>query len=123
MKQPIAIAFSDFHTAKWKQFNDKNQRTLQPYDIINIIVNKAKQLNVPVVFGGDWNDHPKHMDNMVMQVTAAVKNRLQEKGVVIIGIDGNHDFDKVNTIKINARGFFSHLSILSPENFVCVNFK
>lgn len=122
MKHPIAIAFSDFHTAKWKQFNDKNQRTLQPYDIINIIINKTKQLNVPLLFAGDWNDHPKHMDNQVMQVTAAIAYRLTEKNVAIIGIDGNHDFDKVNTIKVNARGFFSHLSVLNP-NFICVNFK
>lgn len=121
---PIALTFSDFHTAKWKQFNDKNQRTLQGHSIISELIKACNKYNVNhLLFPGDWNDHPKHMDNEVMQVLTASKVELEDNGIIIVGIDGNHDFSGVNSIEKNLRGFFSHLSILSPHQFIAVNFN
>lgn len=121
--KPIALAFSDFHTAKWKQFNDNQQRTLQPFNIINKMVKMAQQLNIKTfLFSGDLNDHPKHVDNEVMGIWARLKLHLQPLDIKVYGIDGNHDFSEVNTIDKNIKGFFTHLSVLT-EQFFCVNFK
>lgn len=123
MIKPIAVVFSDFHTAKWKQFNETQQRTIQPYVIWSKIEQDMLDLDVKyALFAGDWNDHPKHMDNEVMQVSASIGSALETSDLGIIGIDGNHDFSKVNSIDKNIRGFFSHLSVLN-HHFICVNFK
>lgn len=121
--KPIGIIFSDFHTAKWKQFNENHSRTLQPAYIFQELIKACHKLNIDnLLFGGDWNDHPKHMDNEVMQVSATIGDLLQINQINLIGIDGNHDFSKVNSLEKDIRGFFSHLSVLN-KRFICVNFK
>lgn len=121
--KPIALAFSDFHTAKWKQFNQDHSRTLQPFDIMSRLRKACVKYKVnTLLFAGDWNDHPKHVDNEVLQVWSEINMGLEVKDLLIVGIEGNHDFDKINTIRKNISGFFSHLTSFS-KHFICVNYK
>lgn len=122
-RKPLFLAFSDFHTAKWKQFNDNNGRTCQPHKIMLILKQKCIDLGINLMlFPGDWNDHPKHMDNEVMEVNASIAGILNYNEIDIVGIDGNHDFSRVNSIQKDVKGFFNHLQHLN-KHFICVNFE
>lgn len=122
MTEEIALIFSDFHLANWKQFNNKEYRLKVSLIIAEQLCKIAWDKDIDVLFSGDLIDHPKHMDNIVMEYMTLIDHQIKLSGHPWLGIDGNHDLYKINTFDNRSNGYFSHLSKLSTS-FICVNFQ
>lgn len=108
----IGVAFSDLHMANWKQFNHDKQRLNQPLYVINKVRVKALKYDIPMLFAGDLIDHPRHIDNVVLEVLGNASSLLSVSKNKIIGINGNHDLIKINSFKNPQQGYLHHLSKL-----------
>lgn len=105
----IGVAFSDLHMANWKQFNEDKQRLNQPLYIIRQVIKAYNKYEVPMLFAGDLIDHPRHIDNVVLEVLGNIAKELPKR---IIAINGNHDLIKINSFKSPQKGYIHHLSKL-----------
>lgn len=105
MKVPIALVFSDLHIANWKQFNPEEYRLFVTLNILGKLHKESKLQGIPLLFCGDLVDHPKHMDNLVMEWLTKIK-------LNFYGINGNHDLAKQNTYANRNPGYLTHLSYI-----------
>lgn len=121
MKKVIAVAFSDLHLANWKQFNEDEYRMREALLITQQIINKATKYSVPVLFAGDFIDHPKYLDNVLMGYLVKMVKTVKTMRRTLIGINGNHDLAKVNSNGNRVPGYFTYMAELVP-NFICVDF-
>ena len=98
-KNLIAIALADLHINNWKPVNDyKNDRLLQCLRTLDIVGQRAKQLNVPILFPGDLFHKPKALDNDVIEeFINYYRLYIEDLGNTFIAISGNHDQSKKNT--------------------------
>jgi DNA repair exonuclease SbcCD nuclease subunit len=117
----IGIGFSDLHYAKWAQYNENNERLQTTLDITRKIIGAAIKHRCPILFPGDFIDHPKYLDNEVMEYVSKTCVELMVTDKRIISINGNHDFPKINSFKNPQPGYLTHLSRMN-NNFVCVDF-
>lgn len=118
----IGVALSDLHMANWKQFNQDQRRLNQPIQILNAIESEACKRNIPILFPGDWNDHPRHIDNVVLQVLGKITQNLNTSNKEIIGINGNHDLIKTNSYKNPQEGYLHHFANMGAP-FKCIDFS
>lgn len=105
----IAIAFSDHHYCNWKQFNKDDYRIKVADKILNEIIKKANKLEVPILFCGDLVDHPKHLDNVLLQRISKTLTKIKTQ---LIGINGNHDQPRANTFSNPVPGYLNHFDNL-----------
>lgn len=120
-KKVIAVGFSDFHTALWKQFNKNKERSGILTQAFSSILGASIKYDVPLLFSGDWNDHPKYMDNYIMGLTSEMMQEARSKNKTIIGINGNHDFYEKNYHKAQTRGYLHHLEAFGSP-VTCIDF-
>lgn len=118
----IGIAFSDLHYAKWAQYNENNARLETTLEVTRKVIGAAIKHHCPILFPGDFIDHPKHLDNEVMKYVAATTVELMTTRKRIIGINGNHDLPKINTFENPQEGYMTHLAKMTNE-FKCVDFS
>lgn len=91
----IAIASSDWHLHNFSDFNTpKGHRLKMGLEAGGLILNRAKELGVPHIFGGDLFHNPGEVPNNVITETIQL---FQNSGVETYGIDGNHDQMEANT--------------------------
>lgn len=121
-KKPIAIACSDTHWANWKQFNKGGYRMKASFNFWLDIINKAREENIPILFAGDLVDHPKNLDNEVFGYVADIFKLLTRYNIGFFGINGNHDFPKVNTFNEPIQGYLHSFAKLCPK-ITCVDFN
>lgn len=97
--QPVALITGDWHTHKWAQYNENNRRLNSGLDLFKFFGNKAKDLNVPILFTGDMFENPKSINNSVITKSVRYYRKYIEKqGVQFIAISGNHDQEERNTM-------------------------
>lgn len=122
MSKVIGVAFSDLHLANWKQFNDKGQRLEIANSAVTQILRASIKYDCPMLFTGDLNDHPKHMDNIVMNLLSQLCVSLRFADKTIIGINGNHDFHTKSTQANRALGYMHHLDRMGAP-FTCIDYS
>jgi len=98
--------------ANWKQFNANKQRLRQPATILDEVIVKSAHYKVPLLFCGDWVDHPRHIDNVVLEILGEICSLLNFDNTRIIGINGNHDLIKINSFKNPQKGYLHHFSAM-----------
>lgn len=120
MKKLKFIAFSDIHIHDWKlsydYTGDRLQDSLEAFRIINRI---SREKRVPMLFSGDLLHQPRNLTNEVLDGITEV---LENLGMPLIGIDGNHDQSKANTHKNISPAYFNSLSKV-VNDIICVNYK
>lgn len=121
-KKVIAISCSDSHSANWKQFNDEGQRLKVYKKAWEEVIKLSLDYGVPILFSGDLNDHPKYMDNVVMDVQSKIMVTLRVAKRKIIGINGNHDFCTKSSYKNMALGYLHHLDRMGAP-VQCIDYK
>lgn len=121
MKKIIAISISDTHLANWKQFNKDNKRLNIWKMSMGKAILDAKKNQVPLLLSGDLLDHPKYAENIVIETLATIVEFAREAGVTIYGINGNHDFSRRSTYANPTAGYFTHLSKMCADVFVCID--
>lgn len=119
-RYPIALACSDTHWSNWKQFNKNGYRMTAQFNMWLDIYEVARKKKIPILFSGDLVDHPKYVDNVLLDVITDSLQRLPKK-VKFIGINGNHDFPYISTYKDQVIGYLRSFSRLI-ENVECVDF-
>lgn len=118
----IGIAFSDLHYAKWAQFNENNARLETTLEVTRKIIEAAIKHHCPILFSGDLADHPKYMENEVMGYVSMTTWELRKGGKRVVGVNGNHDFPKMNTFANPQKGYMTHLAVMTDE-FQCIDFS
>lgn len=95
MSKPIAVAFADLHLHKFSRFNEgKFSRLGWSHKALTHIAIRASELNVPLLFAGDFIHTPKEVENEV--ITAAYRGLRSISMVDIYAISGNHDMSQKN---------------------------
>lgn len=95
-KVPISINFTDFHAHLFKDYANvdstfETDRFKAQLDTLHVIFNRALELNVPVIFGGDLFHKRVNVDTRVFNAVFQVFAEYTLKGVNIIMVRGNHD--------------------------------
>lgn len=98
MSKIIAIAFSDLHLYKFKNFNSpSNSRLRNSLGVLEDIAKAAFVEKVPVLFCGDLFHNPKETENQVMSGALQHYSMYFESyGTEFMGISGNHDLSEKN---------------------------
>lgn len=119
----IALAISDIHLANWKQFNLDEYRLKITYNLIKKIIKIARDNGVPILNPGDFIDHPKYLENVVMKYVSDIAEELRAAQTSWYGINGNHDLSRINTYTNPQSGYMTHLSKMMPNQFECMDFR
>ena len=128
MAKPIAIATSDWHYHIYKKFNKDNSRTIVIENFIHSIMDKSRELGVPILFPGDMTHTPKGIStglherlNMLFK---PYNDKLRFEGGpnIIIGISGNHEFEEPNYPDSRSASVFRANGIAFPNVIVEIDF-
>lgn len=96
MPNLIAIAFSDLHIHRWKNYNlTPNGRLNQCLIVLKLMGNIAKKEDVPLLFCGDWYHTNKEVETITHSKAMLIYKRWLGE-VNVIAISGNHDFSERN---------------------------
>lgn len=117
-KRPVALAFSDLHLNIWGKFNKDNKRTLEGFRVLFTLFEKAKSLNIPVLFGGDLFHKPESLDQDLFLIYLSESTIIEQLEVEAYGIDGNHDQKNTNTYYNKTSGW---LSLIGKNLFKSLN--
>lgn len=94
-KEIAAIVFSDLHIHKWAKFSTRLDTSL---DILNKLINISTDNNVPLLFCGDLLHEPNKIEQDLLITLSRVLKELNNKGVKMYGISGNHTLKYTNSI-------------------------
>src|SRR5882757_1317477 len=90
----LAIAFSDLHAYKFRQFDVNGSRLNFTLDAFQKIMIEANRLNVPILFAGDLYHTPKEIESETLtKTTDALQCFLKTQ---MYAISGNHDQNEKN---------------------------
>lgn len=122
MKGVEFIVFSDLHINIWSKFNKDNSRTLNNFGVLHDIVEVCNKYKVPAIFCGDLFHKPTGISTELLEIlddeVEWLYNHMERD---IWAISGNHDIDKINTIKSPKYSLVKHLSNRLPR-FKCIDF-
>lgn len=122
-KQVIAISFSDLHNNNWKKFNQGGNRTDSHLLVLGEIFKAGIDLNVPILFCGDWVHTPEYIDmDLAIKLAEFYDKYSNELKLKVIGINGNHDLPKPNTYQERTKGYL-HTLDLQYHWMRCIDFK
>lgn len=101
--KPIAIVFSDLHLNDWSKHNQDNQRTLNHFRVLSIIMDLCKKYKCPALFCGDLFHHPEKMSKELHSLVCQYFHELCFDGNDtsdwdLYAISGNHDTPFVSRI-------------------------
>jgi hypothetical protein len=97
MKKPLAVVISDIHYTL---------STLEVADTsLRMAVDKAAELDVPLIDCGDITDSKAIIRAEVMNKLLATRDYAQSKGILIISLVGNHSLVSERSTDANALGF------------------
>lgn len=119
-RQLRAIAFSDAHIHKFKNFNVNNSRLDWCIKSIFHILEVAVEKNVPVLFCGDLIHSPKDIETETNEVVQGLFNWWKNKEIPFIAIDGNHDQSQRNSKDKRSP---SHINALHCKGVVNVSWS
>lgn len=94
-KEIAAIVFSDLHIHKWAKFSTRLDTSL---DILNKLINISTDNNVPLLFCGDLLHEPNKIEQDLLITLSRALKELNNKGVKMYGISGNHTLKYTNSI-------------------------
>lgn len=98
MPKVIAIASSDWHNHKWRNFNNYGQRLHQSLRVMEYLSIACQEYNVPLLFMGDLYHTPKEVENETAGKTInTYKKEFDSKKIKVYGISGNHDMSEKNS--------------------------
>lgn len=118
MSTLLALAFSDLHLHKFRNFDVEGSRLKNSFRVLNIMFNKADQLKVPLLFCGDLVHDPKNIDT---EINMILQEKFDSRSTRFIAIDGNHDQSEKSTFTHYPP---SHLQALKGKpNFHILNVK
>lgn len=120
--KPIAIVYSDIHHHIYSQYNQDNKRLKASMNIEAEIFDKAKELNVPVIFAGDLIHNEEVITNNLFYDLIPHLSKLNSKGVKWYGIDGNHDQVNINTFEKRSKNYITPIC-KAFKNFNYIGFK
>lgn len=95
MSKLLAIACSDFHVHKFKQFNHGNSRLENTISAITEIYNYARERDIPILFAGDFYHDPQTVENETNYLGLKTLKQLS-KHTRTYAISGNHDLSQRN---------------------------
>ena len=127
-KKVIAIAFSDLHINDWSKFNKDNQRTLNHFKVLSILVNEAEKNECPLSFCGDLLHKGESISNELLEILNQELIELQRVHQPwyildgIIAISGNHDCSSTNTKDKPSSSWVKTLSNIY-KIINCIDFK
>lgn len=115
---------SDCHAANWKQFNDNGERLKIFEEGMNQAIQSSLKYNCPILNCGDIIDHPKYIENKVIDMLSRVTLSLKKAKKIIIGINGNHDFCEKSSFEKPALGYMHHLDRLTSgsNQYYCIDY-
>lgn len=100
MPKPLAIIYSDLHLNIWPKFNENNTRLRNGIDVLDVISDKAEQLQVPKIFLGDLLHKEDYLSNDLLDILLPSLSRVFSKenySQPTFAITGNHDQSKHNS--------------------------
>lgn len=121
-KKIIALAFTDIHLHRWKNFSVKDSRMHLTLSILDKIRQKADEYSVPLLFSGDFIHDPKSIDNSLLYHIAHYFHS-DTKQVKMYGIDGNHDMCQKNSLESISPAYWATFSMMYPDKFIDLNLK
>lgn len=107
----VALAFSDIHIHKFRNFNIDNSRLEASLAALREIIQKGIKNKVPILFSGDLFHNPKEVENETLSKTFKVFTDIKVR-YNFIAISGNHDMSEKNTLKHTSPSYldsFAHL--------------
>ena len=114
-KEILAIAFSDLHMNNWKKFNENGARNESHFSVLKLVCRKAIELQVPILFCGDWihTNETVDMDLLIQSAEVYCEMNAWDWGVTkIYAISGNHDLPGPNSYESPRDSYINYLSKL-----------
>lgn len=119
MERIIAIAASDFHTHKFRNFNVDNSRLNYTLGAIQEIGKACRKYKVPLLFSGDWYHNPKELENETNTLSLKVyKESFEDNGISVFAISGNHDLCEKNGCDYQSPSHLTGFKIFPNFNLV-----
>jgi DNA repair exonuclease SbcCD nuclease subunit len=116
----IAIAFSDIQFHDWKSYCNKPHQRLDAHEeILKDISTRACKERLPVLFCGDWIDHPQSISNYLFSTLLNWYKKYFDT-VNFYAISGNHDMSEKNTFKRRSPTYLQGFQVF--KNFYCMDF-
>lgn len=115
-----AIAFSDAHIHKFKNFNQGNSRLDWCIKSVKEIMKVSIKNKVPLLFNGDLIHNPKDIETETNQKVQALFSWWRDFKIDGIFIDGNHDQSERNS---KERRSPSHLDALIGKGVTNISWK
>lgn len=107
----IAYAWGDQHCGEFKQFDTDDSRLKNSVDVFRVLGHLAEKNRVPLLFTGDLIENPKHLTNKTFNyLLDGYKRYIQDRGVEVYAIDGNHDQSEANTLTHRSSNYLTGLS-------------
>ena len=98
-KKIIALAASDFHIHKFRNFNTGNSRLKNCVRVLKVLSKRCHSLGVPLLFAGDWYHTPDHVENETHSMAMNTYDRyFEQRGINVYAISGNHDMNQRNGV-------------------------
>jgi DNA repair exonuclease SbcCD nuclease subunit len=122
MPDLIAIAFSDLHIHRWKNYNLKpNGRLIECTMVLKELAFVARKNDVPLLFCGDWYHTNREVDTLTHSLSMKVyHNHLRSMDVY--AISGNHDLSERNGPDHRSPSHLDAYSSVFPR-FIFMDYK
>lgn len=110
MSKVLAVAFSDIQIEDWKRFSENHSRLEDNGTILTKVKDLCLKYDCPALFGGDFFDNPKAINNYVLQRTFEWLNAFKRHKIKIYAIDGNHDQCDKNSVSHRSPNYINTLA-------------